>query len=43
MRWEGKLIPTETGTYRFHFKSFGPKRVFLDGQLLNNNYSAMEA
>ncbi|MGH7994162.1 MAG: TIM-barrel domain-containing protein, partial [Limisphaerales bacterium] len=43
MRWEGKLVPTETGTYRFHFKSFGPKRVFLGGQLLTNSYSAMEA
>ena len=43
MRWEGKLVPKETGTYRFHFKSFGPKRVFLDGRLLNNSYSAMEA
>ena len=43
MRWEGKLVPTETGTYRFHFKSFGPKRVFLDGQLLTNNYVSMEA
>ncbi len=43
MRWEGKLIPTETGTYRFHFTSFGPKRVFLDGRLLDNSYSAMEA
>jgi alpha-D-xyloside xylohydrolase len=43
MRWEGKLVPTETGPYRFHFKSFGPKRVFLDGQLLTNNYVSMEA
>ena len=43
MRWEGRLIPAETGTYRFHFKSFGPKRVFLDGRLLDNSYSAMEA
>ena len=43
MRWEGKLVPTATGTYRFHFKSFGPKRVFLDGQLLSNSYSGMEA
>lgn len=43
MRWEGKLVPTETGTYRFHFKSFGPKQVFLDGQLLTNSYSAMES
>ncbi|MGA9450296.1 MAG: TIM-barrel domain-containing protein [Verrucomicrobiia bacterium] len=43
MRWEGKLVPTETGTYRFHFKSFGPKRIFLDGQLLTNNYNSTEA
>jgi alpha-D-xyloside xylohydrolase len=43
MRWEGKLVPTETGTYRFHFKSFGPKRIFLDGKLLTNNYNSTEA
>ncbi len=43
MRWEGKLVPAESGAYRFHFKSFGPKRVFLDGRLLTNSYSAMEA
>jgi alpha-D-xyloside xylohydrolase len=43
MRWEGKLVPTETGTYRFHFKSFGPKRIFLDGQVLSNNFVATEA
>ena len=43
MRWEGKLIPTETGPYRFHMKSFGPKRVFLDGKLLTNNYNSTEA
>jgi alpha-D-xyloside xylohydrolase len=43
MRWEGKLIPTETGTHRFHFKSFGPKRVFLDGRELTNNCVSTEA
>ncbi len=43
MRWEGKLVPKETGTYRFHFKSFGPKRVFLEGRELHNNYVATEA
>jgi len=43
MRWEGKLIPTQTGEYRFHFKSFGPKRIFLDGKLLTNNYVSTEA
>jgi alpha-D-xyloside xylohydrolase len=43
MRWEGRLTPTETGTYRFHFKSFGPKRVFLDGKELTNNCVSTEA
>jgi alpha-D-xyloside xylohydrolase len=43
VRWEGKLIPTETGLYRFHMKSFGPKRVFLDGKQLVNNYNASES
>ena len=43
MRWEGKLVPTETGTYRFHFISFGPKRVFLDGREIHNNYVGSEA
>jgi alpha-D-xyloside xylohydrolase len=43
MRWEGRLIPTETGTYRFHMKSFGPKRVFLDGKQLTNNYTSTES
>ncbi len=28
------------GRYRFHLKSFGPKRVFLDGKELPNNYFA---
>jgi alpha-D-xyloside xylohydrolase len=42
MRWEGKLTPTETGTYRFHFKTFGPKRVFLDGMELSNNCVSTE-
>jgi alpha-D-xyloside xylohydrolase len=43
MRWEGKLVPTQSGPYRFHFKSYGPKRVFLDGKELSNNYTSVEA
>jgi alpha-D-xyloside xylohydrolase len=43
MRWEGKLVPTQSGPHRFHFKSFGPKRVFLDGKELPNNYTSVEA
>jgi alpha-D-xyloside xylohydrolase len=43
MRWEGKLTPPETGSYRFNLKSFGPKRVFLDGKELAHNYDSMES
>jgi alpha-D-xyloside xylohydrolase len=42
MRWEGKLVPTQTGTHRFHMKSFGPKRLFLDGKELACNYWSVE-
>ncbi len=42
VRWEGKLIPTQTGQHRFHMKSFGPKRVFLDGKELPCNYWSVE-
>jgi alpha-D-xyloside xylohydrolase len=43
MRWEGKLIPTQTGTHRFNMKSFGPRRVYLDGKELPHNYDSMES
>jgi alpha-D-xyloside xylohydrolase len=43
MRWEGKLIPSETGSYRFNLKSFGPRRVYLDGKELEHNYDSMES
>jgi alpha-D-xyloside xylohydrolase len=43
MRWEGKLIPAETGKYRFNMKSFGPRRVYLDGKELQHNYDSMES
>lgn len=42
IRWEGKLIPTQTGQHRFHMKSFGPKRVYLDGKELACNYWSVE-
>jgi alpha-D-xyloside xylohydrolase len=41
MRWEGKLIPDQTGNYRFNMKSFGPRRVYLDGKELPHNYDSM--
>ena len=43
MRWEGKLVPTETGPHRFHVKCFGPKLLFLDGQTVKFAYASMEA
>ena len=43
MRWEGRLVPTETGPHRFHVKCFGPKLLLLDGQPLKFVYTSVEA
>jgi len=43
MRWEGKLVPPQSGTYRFNMKSFGPRRLFLNGEELKHNYDSMES
>jgi alpha-D-xyloside xylohydrolase len=43
VRWEGKLIPPETGNYRFNLKSFGSRRVYLDGKEVPHNYESMES
>jgi alpha-D-xyloside xylohydrolase len=42
MRWNGKLIPTQTGDHRFHLKSFGPKKIFIDGKEIPFNYTSVE-
>ena len=42
IRWEGKLIPDETGPYQFHLKSFDAKRIILDGDTLNMVYTSVE-
>jgi alpha-D-xyloside xylohydrolase len=42
IRWDGKLIPTETGKHQFHIKCFGPKRIFLDGKELPFIYKSVE-
>jgi alpha-D-xyloside xylohydrolase len=34
IRWEGKLVPAETGPHQFHIKAFGNRRMFLDGREL---------
>jgi alpha-D-xyloside xylohydrolase len=43
MRWEGRLVPPETGPYRFHVKSFGPRLLFIDGREIKYNYKSVEA
>jgi alpha-D-xyloside xylohydrolase len=42
IRWEGSLVPEETGTYQFHMKSFDNKRIILDGRELPVVYSSTE-
>ncbi len=42
IRWEGKLIPKETGKYQFHFKSFDAKRIILDGKVVPVVYTSTE-
>jgi alpha-D-xyloside xylohydrolase len=43
IRWQGKLTPSETGKYRFNLKSFGARRVYLDGKEVPHNYESMES
>jgi alpha-D-xyloside xylohydrolase len=42
IRWEGKLIPKETGNHQFHLKCFDAKRIKLDGKVLPFVYSSTE-
>jgi alpha-D-xyloside xylohydrolase len=42
IRWEGILVPTQTGKHQFHIKCFGPKRIFLDGKELPFIYKSVE-
>jgi alpha-D-xyloside xylohydrolase len=42
IRWEGILVPTQTGKHQFHIKCFGPKRIFLDGKQLPFIYQSVE-
>ncbi len=34
IRYEGQLVPSETGLHQLHLKSFGSRRIFLDGREL---------
>ena len=42
VRWEGKLVPSETGKHQFHLKSYDTKRIFLDGKELPYVYTSVE-
>lgn len=42
IRWEGKLIPSESGKYQFHMLSFDAKRIILDGKVLPIVYTSTE-
>ncbi len=42
MRWDGKLVPPETGAYRFRAKTFGPRLLEIDGQPVKFTYTSVE-
>jgi alpha-D-xyloside xylohydrolase len=42
IRWEGKLVPGETGKHQFHLKCFDAKRIILDGDTLSMVYTSTE-
>jgi alpha-D-xyloside xylohydrolase len=42
IRWEGKLVPKETGKHQFHMKSFDAKRIKIDGKELPIVYASVE-
>ncbi|MBN1782916.1 DUF5110 domain-containing protein [bacterium] len=42
IRWEGQLIPEETGPHQFHFKCFDEYRIKLNGRVLDWVYRSTE-
>ncbi|HPR30556.1 MAG TPA: glycoside hydrolase family 31 protein [Prolixibacteraceae bacterium] len=42
IRWEGKLIPQESGRHQFHMKCFDAKRIKLNGETLPIVYTSTE-
>ena len=42
IRWEGKLIPDESGAHQFHLKCFDAKRLILSGDTLRMVYTSVE-
>jgi len=41
-RWQGQLIPTQSGKHQFHLISYDAKRIFLDGKQLPIVYTSVE-
>jgi alpha-D-xyloside xylohydrolase len=42
IRWEGKLIPTQSGKHQFHIKCYDAKRIILEGRELPFIYTSVE-
>jgi alpha-D-xyloside xylohydrolase len=42
IRWEGKLIPTQTGKHQFHLICYDAKRIILDSTVLPYIYTSVE-
>lgn len=42
IRWEGKLIPSQSGPHQFHMKSFDAKRIYIDEKQLPIVYTSVE-
>jgi alpha-D-xyloside xylohydrolase len=42
IRWEGKLVPQQSGKHQFHFKCFDNKRITIDGETLPIVYTSTE-
>ncbi len=42
IRWEGKLIPIESGKHQFHLLCYDAKRIILNGDTLKMVYTSVE-
>jgi alpha-D-xyloside xylohydrolase len=42
IRWEGKLIPRESGKHQFHLLCYDRKRIILNGDTLGMVYTSVE-
>jgi len=42
IRWEGQIVPDQTGKYQFHLISYDAKRIYLNGVQLKMVYTSVE-